>query len=219
VPEPSASPSARQVELLEAAYRYTLTHGLAQMSLRPLATAIGSSPRVLLYLFGSKDGLVRALLARARAEELELLADLDAERPDGSGTADNRLGQVAERLWAWLAAAEHRALLTLWLEGYARSLVEPDGPWGGFARATVEDWLDVLAGAQPEHVRHTDDGRAQRTQVLALLRGALADLLATGDVDRTSAAMQRQLNNLTENVRSRAPDDDFRDLGTIRADL
>ncbi len=194
--ESSASPSARQVELLEAAYRYTLTHGLAQLSLRPLAAAIGSSPRVLLYLFGSKDGLVRALLARARAEELELLADLDAERPGGSDSDDNRLGQVAERLWTWLVAAERRALLTLWLEGYARSLLEPDGPWAGFARATVEDWLDVLAAAQPEHVRHTDDGRAQRTQVLALLRGALADLLATGDVDRTSAAVQRQLGEL-----------------------
>ena len=40
------------------------------MSLRPLATEIGSSPRVLLFLFGSKDGLVRALLARARADEV-----------------------------------------------------------------------------------------------------------------------------------------------------
>jgi AcrR family transcriptional regulator len=197
VPESSASPSARQIELLEAAYRYTLTHGLTQLSLRPLATAIGSSPRVLLYLFGSKDGLVRALLARARAEELALLADLDAERPGGSGDVDNRLVQVAERLWTWLVAAEHRALLTLWLEGYARSLVEPEGPWAGFARATVEDWLDVLASAQPEPVRHTDEGRAQRTQVLALLRGALADLLATGDVDRTCAAVRRQLGELT----------------------
>jgi AcrR family transcriptional regulator len=196
VPESSASPSARQVELLEAAYRYTLTHGLTQLSLRPLATAIGSSPRVLLYLFGSKDGLVRALLARARVEELELLADLDAEPPRGPGSDDDRLGRVATRLWTWLVAAEHRALLTLWLEGYARSLVEPDGPWSGFARATVEDWLDVLAAAQPGHVRDTDDGRAQRTRVLALLRGALADLLATGDVDRTGAAVRRGLGDL-----------------------
>jgi AcrR family transcriptional regulator len=44
-----------------------LEHGLGEMSLRPLASAIDSSPRVLLYLFGSKDGLVRALLAPAAA--------------------------------------------------------------------------------------------------------------------------------------------------------
>src|ERR687889_139227 len=65
--------SARQQELLEAAYGYVLERGLADLSLRPLATAIGSSPRVLLFLFGSKDGLVRALLARARADELDVL--------------------------------------------------------------------------------------------------------------------------------------------------
>jgi AcrR family transcriptional regulator len=191
VPQSSATPSARKVELLEAAYRYALTHGLAGLSLRPLAKEIGSSPRVLLYLFGSKEGLVQALLTRARADELELLADLRAEPPESS--ADDRLVEVAERLWAWLAADEHRALLKLWLEGYARSLVEPEGVWAGFARATVADWLDVLATAQPERVRRSQEGLAQRTQVLALLRGALLDLLATGDVDRTTAAVRRQL--------------------------
>ncbi len=60
--------SARRDELLDRAYRYVTEHGLSAMSLRPLATEIGSSPRVLLFLFGSKDGLVRALLARARSD-------------------------------------------------------------------------------------------------------------------------------------------------------
>ena len=68
-----STPSARQSELLERAYQYALEHGLTDMSLRPLATAIGSSPRVLLFLFDSKDGLIRALLGRARADELDLL--------------------------------------------------------------------------------------------------------------------------------------------------
>ncbi|MGH8869222.1 MAG: TetR family transcriptional regulator, partial [Actinomycetes bacterium] len=68
------APSPRREELLERAYAYALEHGLADLSLRPLAAAVGSSPRVLLYLFCSKDGLLRALLARARADELDLLA-------------------------------------------------------------------------------------------------------------------------------------------------
>jgi AcrR family transcriptional regulator len=170
--------SARQVELLEAAYRYVLAHGLGDLSLRPLAAAIGSSPRVLLYLFGSKDGLVRALLARARADELTFLRDV---RGDG-------LPDRARQTWAWLAAPDHRALLTLWTEAYARSLVEPDGPWAGFARDTVRDWLDLLAGDAPPAAEHT--------QVLALLRGALLDLLATGDTGRTTAAVERALSRL-----------------------
>lgn len=178
--------SRRRAELLESAYRYALDHGLADLSLRPLSTAIGSSPRVLLYLFGSKDGLVRALLARARTDEVALL--------DGVRDADaDGLAAAGERVWSWLSDEEHRPLVTLWVEGYARSLVEPDGPWGGFARSSVDDWLEVLAAAQPAEVRDAPAARAERTAVLAVLRGALLDLLATGDRDRTTAAVHAQL--------------------------
>jgi AcrR family transcriptional regulator len=173
-----ATPSARRAELLEAAYRYALLHGLGDLSLRPLAAAIGSSPRVLLYLFGSKDGLVRALLERARAEELRLLAGV--EGPD--------LAETAVRLWSWLVAPDHRGLLTLWAECYARSLVDADGPWAGFARATVEDWLALLASAQPRP--DAPAAITQRTAVLAALRGGMLDVLATGDTERTTSAVQ-----------------------------
>ena len=180
--------SARREEVLELAYRYVLDRGMTGLSLRPLATAVGSSPRVLLFLFGSKDELVRALLARARADELALL-----ERLRGSGEADE-LPEVAAAVWRWLAAAEHRPLLRLWAEGYARSLVEPDGPWAGFAQATVVDWLELLASAQPPAARDTEAGVADRTLTLAVLRGALLDLLATDEVERATAAVDRHLH-------------------------
>src|SRR6478752_7148466 len=138
-------PSTRKVELLEAAYRYVLDNGLTRLSLRPLATAIGSSPRVLVFLFGNKDGLVRAVLARARADELAMLERLGqaaGEQPVG-------LAVAVEQVWAWLAALEHRPVLRLWAEAYTRSLVEPDGAWAGFAESTVNDWLAVLAECQP----------------------------------------------------------------------
>ncbi|KPI00399.1 regulatory protein TetR [Actinobacteria bacterium OK074] len=187
MPVEAPTPSARQTELLEASYRYALTHGLADLSLRPLAEAVGSSTRVLMFLFGSKDGLVRALLARAREDELALLAGLRrAGRPVG-------LASAVEQVWTWLAADEHRALLRLWAEAYTRSLVEPEGAWAGFARATVHDWLDVLAGCQPRPERDGADGAARRTLALAVLRGALLDLLATDDEPRTTAAVREQL--------------------------
>lgn len=181
------APSARRDELLELAYRYVLRHGLADMSLRPLAEAVGSSPRVLLFLFGSKDGLVRALLARARQEELALL---DAVRRNGTG---GDLAEATAHLWRWLSAPGHRDLLKLWVEGYARSLVDPDGAWAGFAERTVRDWLAVLAELQPPASRQGGEAEAERTLALAVLRGALLDLLATGDLDRVTAAVSRQL--------------------------
>ncbi|RVC88911.1 TetR/AcrR family transcriptional regulator, partial [Mesorhizobium sp. M2A.F.Ca.ET.017.03.2.1] len=66
----TAEPSLRRAELLDASYAYVLDHGLNGLSLRPLAAAIGSSPRVLLYLFGSKEKLLRELLVRARTEQI-----------------------------------------------------------------------------------------------------------------------------------------------------
>ncbi|MPZ93971.1 MAG: TetR family transcriptional regulator [Propionibacteriales bacterium] len=186
------APSARRTELLELAYAYALEHGLADLSLRPIAAAVGSSPRVLLYLFGSKDGLVRALLARARADELALLD----RAGDGGDDDQDTLTVVAGQLWGWLTAEEHRPLLTLWVEGYARSLVDPDGPWASFAGGTVDDWLAVLATAQPRDERDTAAGTVRRTAILAVLRGALLDLLATRDIDRTTAAVDQQLSRL-----------------------
>jgi AcrR family transcriptional regulator len=179
----TAAASPRREELLEGAYRYALEHGVADVSLRPLAAAIGSSPRVLLFLFGSKAGLVQALLARARQDEVELL-----DRARAAGASRRDPAALVSEVWAWLAADEHRALLKLWVEGYARSLIDPAGPWASFARATVADWLDVLAEVSAD--------AAERTLILAVLRGAMLDLLATGDVDRTTAALDRHLELL-----------------------
>lgn len=182
--------SPRKSELLERAYAYAGEHGLADVSLRPLASAIGSSSGVLLYLFGSKDGLVRAVLARSRDDQRDLVAQV---RTPGGG-----LDAAAGRLWDWLSAGERRPLLRLWAEGYARSLLDSTGPWGGFARDAVEDWLTVLADAQPPDVRDTAAGRVQRTLTLAVLRGALLDLLATGDVERTTAAVRAYVQTLRQ---------------------
>lgn len=182
-----SGPSARQTELLEAAYAYVLQHGLFDLSLRPLAAAIGSSPRVLLLLFGSKDGLVRALLARARADEVAVLAEIRSAGDAGG------LPAAADVVWAWLAAPGHRGLLTLWLESYTRSLVEPEGAWAGFAAQTVHEWLVVLG-----EIGSTTAGGdvVDQTLLLAVLRGALLDLLGTGDIDRTTAAVQRHVDAL-----------------------
>jgi AcrR family transcriptional regulator len=186
--------SARKQELLEAAYEYALGNGLAGMSLRPLAREIGSSPRVLLFLFGSKEELIRALLARARDEELRYLAELREH---------HGLAATGRDVWAWLADPSHRPLLALWVEGYARSLLGEPGPWANFGRDTVRDWLALLAEWQAPGLGGADadadagaGAETERTLLLAVLRGALLDLLATGDAERVTSAVERHLRAL-----------------------
>jgi hypothetical protein len=123
---------------------------------------------------------VRNLRARRLRHE-------EADRP----AADSAVctAGLLPRVWQWLAAPEHRGLLRLWCEGYARSLIDPDGPWAGFASQTVTDWLDLRAHFQPAESRNSEGALARRTYVLAVLRGAMLDLLATDDISRTSAAI------------------------------
>jgi AcrR family transcriptional regulator len=180
--------SAREQALLQLAYEYVLRHGLMSLSLRPLAQAIGSSPRVLLFLFGSKEGLVQALLARARTAELAFLNDMR------STSQSDDFASVVRRVWQWLAAKEHRPMLVLWLETYAHSLVEPKGPYAQFARRTVEDWLELLATHQTIQQRRSRAAATERALTLAVLRGALMDLLATGDEKRTTALVEAHLS-------------------------
>jgi AcrR family transcriptional regulator len=188
----TAAASPRKQELLEATYRYVLEHGLVDMSLRPLAEAVGSSPRVLLFLFESKDGLVAALLERAREDELAALATVQRAVGDD-------VFAVAREVWGWLAAPAHRNLLALWLEAFARSLTSSaagGGAWVGFAERTVADWLRLLAAHQPSQRRRTSAGAVERTAILAVLRGSMLDLLATGDATRTTRALNLSLRAL-----------------------
>lgn len=134
-----------------------------------------------MFLFGSKDGLIRALLDRARLDEVEALQQLEP--------ASGGLSGCVETLWTWLSSDAHRPLLLLWVESYSRSLLDEDGPWAGFAQATVTGWLDRLAQCQCVEDRSSASGAAERTLALAVLRGALLDLLATSDLARSSAAV------------------------------
>lgn len=70
----------------------------------------------------------------------------------------------------------------MWVEGYARSLLGEPEPWAVFGRDTVSDWLDLLAERQvPDPGTPGPDAlgaAVERTLLLAVLRGALLDLLA-----------------------------------------
>jgi len=174
--------SARRTELLDAAYAYALDRGLVDMSLRPLAAATGTSPRVLLYLFGSKDELIAEILARARREQLDLVTDVLGDNEGGVEPFD----ELVDRLWSWLTALEQRDTIRLFFEAYVRSLRHEPGPWRDFATDSVTDWIDLLIRAQSG--TEPAAARTRATRTLATFRGLLLDLLATEDLVRVDLA-------------------------------
>ncbi|MFH9958160.1 hypothetical protein ACH4OX_28610 [Streptomyces roseolus] len=103
-----------------------------------VAGAVGAPhDHPFLFLFGSEEGPVLALLARARTDE--------------------------ELVWGRLAAREHRPLPRPRAEVYARSLVEPGGTRADFARATAEDRLTALRGALLDLLATDDTQRFEAT--------------------------------------------------------
>lgn len=65
---------------LDGMAQHVLIHGLTHASLRPLAAAVGTSDRMLIYHFGSKDGVIGALLRHLAAG---FVAGLEAALPPG----------------------------------------------------------------------------------------------------------------------------------------
>jgi AcrR family transcriptional regulator len=155
--------TSRRAETLGRAADYVLEHGLAGLSLRPLAAALGTSPRMLLYDFGSKEQLVADVLAEIRRREAELLE------------ADVR---TLEDVWQWISAPEREPFLRLFFEVYVEAIGRDE------AAPLVREWLG--------HLRRTwGIGEAEATIAIALIRGLLLDRLATGDRARTDAALRR----------------------------
>jgi AcrR family transcriptional regulator len=107
---------------------------MSTMTLRPLAAAIGTSDRMLIYHFGSRDELVVALLERA-------FDRLAAHRPV-SGAASP--GALLVELWAALTAPPASGAVRLYLEAAARAGQDP--AWRELVRPVMHRQLAELAG-------------------------------------------------------------------------
>ena len=159
----------RRGATLAKASDYVLEHGLAGLSLRPLAAALGTSPRMLLYDFESKEQLVDEVLAEIRRRLAAMLGD--------------RRELDLRAIWEWISAPEREPFLKLFFEVYVDALARPQAHAGG-AAPLVRDWLDFLdsrSAADP----------ATATLMVAVVRGLLLDRLSAADPQRTDRAFNR----------------------------
>jgi len=157
--------------------------GIADMSLRELAAAIGTSHRMLLYHFGSREGLLNAV---ARAVE-------EAQRAAVSQWGVSLLN--ARQLWQHFSDPDLWPAERLFFELYAHALLGRPGT-EGFLDSAIEPWVAELV---PAIIREAGmDGKTARAEArlaVATTRGLLLDLLATGDRDGTTEAFERYLHH------------------------
>lgn len=174
--------SARDA-LLDKAMAHVAEHGLSDLSLRELAAAIGTSHRMLLYHFGSREGLVAAIVAAMEAQQRDALAAL------AEGAASPR--DLIEAQWAQLTDPALRPFVALFFEVLALAVHERPGT-EGFLDQLTDPWL-VLAADLADRLDLATDVDELRLGV-AVTRGLLVEVLASGDIEGPTASLQRFLD-------------------------
>jgi AcrR family transcriptional regulator len=169
------SGSTRPRPALRAAVAtYILEHGLANLSLRPLAAATGTSARMLLYHFGSKERLIAEAMAEIRARQRKLVEERVRRRPAAS------LAELFEFAWSWVSDSRHEPYLRLFLELLGRG-IRRDPHFQEFARTTFEDWICVIQSRLEKEGRPAGAARASAILAVATVRGLALYYLATKD--------------------------------------
>jgi len=162
--------------LLQRIVADVAARGIQDRSLREIARAVGTSHRMLLYHFGSREGLVAAIVAEVEAAQRELLLELAqrAESPAG----------LVRALWQRVSSEEMRPFVRLFFESVSHTA----GAGGDHLTAP---WLDSTQSVAA-HLGTTFEPDEIRLGV-AVVRGLLIDVLATGDAGPATRSLERYI--------------------------
>jgi AcrR family transcriptional regulator len=161
----------RRADLLAAVVDACADGGIGTRSLRDLAAAVGTTHRMLIHHFGSREGLLVAVVEEVEARQR---AGFPATVAGASP------GDVLTRMWAELSGEALRPAERLFFECYARG-ANGEAPFDRLFPGIVGSWLDLAAGESvaPDFARLS----------LAVVRGLLLDLVGTGDREATTRAL------------------------------
>lgn len=167
---------ARQ-RLLAEVVEYAAAQGITDRSLREIAAGAGTSHRMLLYHFGSREGLLEAIVSDIEQRQREFLASLAETAPTPRA--------LMTALWAELSGPRLRPFVRLFFE--VAGIVAADGTGGDRPPdALTGPWLDgVVAAAESVGLRA--DPPLLRAGI-ALTRGLLLDLVCGADKHEVDAA-------------------------------
>jgi len=171
---------------------YLLEHGLSDLSLRPLADALGTSARLLIYHFESKEGLLTEVLDSMQTRLRQSFASLVERR---AGQSERPL----KMFWGWAIADENYPYFKLLYELQILAVQNPT-VYGPYLQRNASNWSELIGTALPE---------AERTPAMVTLLGAVFDglfleLMSSGDRKRTTQAVL-QFIQLVDEARAARP--------------
>jgi AcrR family transcriptional regulator len=182
--------------LLDAAVDFAAANGLSDVSLRQMALALGTSHRMLIYHFGSKEGLLVEVVNEVERRQRESMAGLGA----GEELAP---AAVMGGMWRTLADPSLSPFERLFFEVYGQAL-QGRAQTEGFLATVVDSWLGPATALGMQRGLPKREARAWARLGLAVTRGLLLDLLATGDRKGCDDSMNRFIASLPPELRESA---------------
>jgi AcrR family transcriptional regulator len=169
--------SERRDELLARVVAAAADGGLARRSLRDLATQVGTSHRMLIHHFGSREGLLTAVVEEVERDTTERIRDLP----------DDAAGAVRET-WRRTSDPSFWPVERLFFECYARG-AQGEPPFDRLVPKLVDEPLAAVGAKQGDDAPPAEAAAMARLG-LAVIRGLLLDLVATGDRRATDEALE-----------------------------
>jgi AcrR family transcriptional regulator len=176
--------SAAKQRLLAAAAEHIAVAGVSDLTLRGLAGAIGSSHRMLLYHFGSKEALLVEVIKLVEQRQRDALAAIEIDDPTPAG--------ITRAFWRRLSAPELAANERLFFEIYGQALQGRPGTTE-LLDGIVDSWLAPVVTLLDRLGFPSEHAAAQARLGIAVTRGLLLDLLATGDRLACDAAIEQYI--------------------------
>ena len=170
--------------------------GLADRSLREIAASAGTSHRMLIYHFGSRDGLLAAVVDTVEQGARDTLARMVDEAKADPDPLDAGL-----RYWH-LVTEDALVYGPLFFELSSHAMLGL--PYAAELRERlVTTWLDALEAMWTARGVPRLPARRQARLDLAVARGLLHDLLLTGERRAVDRAMQRYAADAVERLLGR----------------
>ena len=137
---------------------------------------------MLIHHFGSREGLLVELIREVEARQRGALGELDA----GSGEES---GDLADRFWQHLRSPELAPQERLFFEVYGQALQGRE--WATpLLEGIVENWVAPVAAMLAAAGISRQTARTIARLYVAVGRGLLLDVLATGEGGEVDAAMR-----------------------------
>ena len=183
--------STRKAVLLESLIAYLVKRGIADVSLRPMAAAVGTSARLLIFHFGSKERLL-----------LEVLDEMQArlQRSMGQLLGERSVARAAplRQFWDWVLKDANFAHLRVLYQLHILA-AQDHKTYGKYLKRNSFNWLELVQAV----LKPSQRSPALATLIVAVFDGLFIEVVSTGDRRRASAAVDEFISMARRHTHAR----------------